>query len=105
MYDKPLCLARISGRGYVFCSLFRLSYVASCFAGMERELAVLILSCESDFWTMTFCLASPRRLLLQRYAFFGKRGLFASQFYLQIVEAIDRVYLQASFLVFRSAKK
>ena len=72
---------------------------------MERELAVLILSCESDFWTMIFCLASPRRPHLQRYAFLGKRGLFASQFYLQILEAINRVYLQASFLVFRSAKK
>lgn len=68
-------------------------------------LLFLALSCESDFWTMTFCLASPPRLHLQRYAFFGKRSLFAHQFYHQIVEAIARVYLQASFLVFRSAKK
>lgn len=41
-------------------------------------LLFLALSCESDFWTMTFCLASPCRPHLQRYAFFLEMGLVCS---------------------------
>lgn len=42
------------------------------------SLLFLALSCESDFWTMTFCLASPCRPHLQRYAFFLEMGLVCS---------------------------
>ena len=58
--------------------LYFVYHVASCFAGLERVLAVSVLSCESDFWTMTFCLASPCRPHLQRYAFFLEMGLVCS---------------------------
>lgn len=41
-------------------------------------LLFLALSCESDSWAMTFCLASPCRPHLQRYAFFLEMGLVCS---------------------------